>query len=305
MARRQITVRQLEILDAVGREGSVTAAAASLHLTQPAVSMQIKQLESQLEMALFEPVGRGLQITEPGRELAGQAGELLRNLDDFEQTARQLRGVQRGRVRLGVVSTAKYFAPRLLARFLEAHAGLDFKLNVFNREQIIEQLQSYSIDLGIMGQPPDGSNLLGTPFAPNPLAIVAAPTHPYSRRANLGPEDLEQERFIVREAGSGTRQAMDRYFADAAVTIVPAMEVDSNETIKQAVMAGIGIGFLSLHTVRLELATGKLVQLPVQGLPLRRQWYVVRTRQRRLTPAASEFLEFMLHEADDLMRASL
>jgi DNA-binding transcriptional LysR family regulator len=305
MARRQLTVRQLEILDAVGREGSVTAAAASLHLTQPAVSMQIKQLESQLHMALFEPVGRGLQITEPGRELAELATDLLRNLDDFDQTARQLRGVQRGRVRLGVVSTAKYFAPSLLARFLRTHPGLDFRLNVYNREEIIEKLQGYAIDLGIMGRPPDGANLAGTPFAPNPLAILAAPSHPLSRRSVLGPADLEHERFIVREAGSGTRIAMDRYFSDAAIHVQPVMEADSNETIKQAVMAGIGIGFLSLHTVRLELGAGRIVQLPVEGLPLQRQWHVVRSRQRGLTPAAQEFFQFMLDQADDLMRASL
>jgi DNA-binding transcriptional LysR family regulator len=289
----------------MGREGSVTSAAATLHLTQPAVSMQIKQLESQLEMSLFEPVGRGLQITEPGRELAQHASELLRNLDDFEQAARQLRGVKRGRVRLGVVSTAKYFAPGLLARFLRSRPGLDFRLKIFNREQIIEQLQTYSIDLGIMGRPPDGANLAGTPFAPNPLAIVAAPTHPLARRATLGPADLEHERFIVREPGSGTRTAMDRYFTDAAIHVQPVMEADSNETIKQSVMAGIGIGFLSLHTVRLELATGRIVQLPVQGLPLQRQWHVVRSLQRGLTPAANEFHQFMLEQADDLMRASL
>jgi len=295
----------MEVLEAVAREGSVTAAAASLHLTQPAVSMQVKQLEGQLGMSLFEPVGRGLQITEPGRELAGLATAMLRGIDDFEQAARELRGVQRGRIRLGVVSTAKYFAPSLLARFLQARPGLDFRLSVYNREQIIAQLQEYSIDLGIMGRPPDGANLSGTPFAPNPIAIVAAPSHPLSRRSVLAPEDLENEAFIVRERGSGTRAAMDRYFADAGVQVQPAMEADSNETIKQAVMAGIGIGFLSLHTVRLEISTGRIVQLAVHGLPLQRQWHIVRSRQRGLTPAAQEFHQFMLEQANDLMRAGI
>ena len=226
-------------------------------------------------------------------------------LDDFATAAQELRGVRRGRVRLGVVSTAKYFAPRLLALFLKAHPGLDLKLNVYNREQIIEQLQSYSIDLGIMGRPPDGASLVGTPFAPNPLAILAAPSHPLSLRSQISPEDLEKEAFIVREPGSGTRIAMDRYFLDVGVTINPVMEADSNETIKQAVMAGIGIGMLSLHTVRLEQAAGRLVTLKVVGLPLRRQWFVVHTRQRQLTPAADEFLQYLLREADDLMRSGL
>lgn len=305
MPRRQLTVRQLEVLDAVGREGSVTAAAAALHLTQPAVSMQLRQLEEQLELSLFEPVGRGLQITEPGRELVALAADLLLRLDDFSEAARELRGVRRGRVRLGVVSTAKYFAPRLLAQFLKAHGGLEVKLNVYNREHIIEQLQSYAIDLGIMGRPPEGANLIGTPFAPNPLGILAAPSHPLSLRSQIAPEALEQERFIVREPGSGTRIAMDRFFADHGITVNAVMEADSNETIKQAVMAGIGIGMLSLHTVRLELAAGRIVSLRVAGLPLRRQWFVVHARQRRLTPAAEEFHQYLLREADDLMRAGI
>jgi len=305
MPRRQITVRQLEVLDAVGRAGSVTAAASALHLTQPAVSMQLRQLEDQLELSLFEPVGRGLQITEPGRDLAAMAADLLLRLDDFALAARELRGVRRGRVLLGIVSTAKYFVPRLLAQFLKAHPGLDLKLNVYNREHIIEQLQSYTIDLGIMGRPPEGASLVGTPFAPNPLAILAAPSHPLSLRSQITPEELENEAFIVREPGSGTRMAMDRYFSDAGVTVRPVMEADSNETIKQAVMAGMGIGLLSLHTVRLEQAAGRLVTLPVAGLPLRRQWFAVHSRQRRLTPAAEEFLQYLLREADDLMRAGL
>ncbi len=293
------------MLATVGREGSVTAAAESLHLTQPAVSMQLRQLEEQLELTMFETVGRRLQITEPGRELVQLAIELLARLDDLEQTARSLRGVGHGRVRLGVVSTAKYFAPRLLAQFLKLHAGLEFKLTIHNRAEIIDQLQSYAVDLGIMGQPPEGLQLEGTSFAPNPLVAIAAPSHPLSLRRGLRPEDLADQPFIVREPGSGTRSAMDRYFADHEVKIRKVMEADSNETIKQAVMAGIGLGFLSLHTVRPELAAGRIAVLDVFGLPLRRQWYVVHSSQRRLTPAAEEFLQYLLREADALMRAAL
>jgi LysR family transcriptional regulator, low CO2-responsive transcriptional regulator len=305
MSRRPLTVRQLEVLDAVWREGSVTSAAAALHLTQPAVSMQIRQLEEQLEIRLFEPVGRGLQITEPGRELAAMATDLLLQIDEFSGAARELAGVRRGRVRLGLVSTAKYFAPRLLAQFLKSHPGLDIKLNVYNRENIIAELKAYAIDLGIMGRPPEGGDLIGTPFAPNPLGIVSAPSHPLSLRSQVLPEELEKEAFIVREPGSGTRMAMDRFFTELGVTIDPVMEADSNETIKQAIMAGIGIGMLSLHTVRLEMAAGRIALLRVPGLPLPRQWFVVHSRQRRLTPAAAEFHQYLLREAGDLMRAGL
>jgi len=293
------------VLATVGREGSVTAAAEVLHLTQPAVSMQLRQLEEQLDLTMFETVGRRLQITEPGRELVRLAVELLARIDDLEETARSLRGVGHGRVRLGVVSTAKYFAPRLLAQFLKMHAGLEFKLTVHNRAEIIDQLQSYAVDLGIMGQPPEDMPLEGTAFAPNPLVALAAPSHPLSLRRGLRPDDLADQPFIVREPGSGTRNAMDRYFADHEVKIRHVMEADSNETIKQAVMAGIGLGFLSLHTVRAELAAGRIAVLDVFGLPLRRQWYVVHSRQRRLTPAAEEFLQYLLREADGLMRAAL
>jgi LysR family transcriptional regulator, low CO2-responsive transcriptional regulator len=300
-----LTIRQLEVLATVGREGSVTAAAEALHLTQPAVSMQLRQLEDQLELTLFETVGRRLQITEPGKELVQLAIELLARLDDLEQTARSLRGVGHGRVRLGVVSTAKYFAPRLLAQFLKLHGGLEFKLTVHNRAEIIDQLQSYAVDLGIMGQPPEGMPLDGTSFAPNPLVAIAAPSHPLSLRRGLRPDDLTAQPFIVREPGSGTRSAMDRYFSDHGVRIRHVMEADSNETIKQAVMAGIGLGFLSLHTVRAELAAGRIATLDVFGLPLQRQWYVVHSSQRRLTPAAEEFRQYLLREADALMRAAL
>ena len=302
---RHLTIRQLEVLAAVGREGSVTAAAEQLHLTQPAVSMQLRSLEERLELSMFETVGRRLQITEPGKELVNLAVELLARLDDFEQTARSLRGVRHGRIRLGVVSTAKYFAPKLLAQFVKQHNGLEFKLTIHNRAQIIEQIQSYAIDLGIMGQPPEGMHFEGTPFAPNPLVAIAAPSHPLSLRRGLMPQDLADQAFIVREPGSGTRSAMDRFFNEHGVRIRQVMEADSNETIKQSVMAGIGLGFVSHHTVRPELAVGRIAVLDVLGLPLRRQWYVVHSKQRRLTPAAEEFLQYLLREADALMRAAI
>lgn len=303
--RRRLTVRQLEVLVSVGREGSVTAAATQLHLTQPAVSMQLRQIEEAFGLALFEQVGRRLEITEPGRTLLPLAEEILSRLDDFEQTTRALRGLRTGRIRLGLVSTAKYFAPRLVAQFGKTHPGIEFKLTVHNREQIIERLRSYSVDLGLMGRPPEGMDFVGLPFAPNPLIVVAATSHPLSLRRRMEPRELDDEPLIVREPGSGTRIAMDRFFAETGVRCRQIMEADSNETIKQAVMAGMGLGFLSMQTVRAELAEGRMAMLDVQGLPLRRQWFVVHSRARRLTPAPAEFREFLLHEANALMRVAL
>lgn len=305
LARKRFTIRQLEVLAALGREASITAAAARLHLTQPAVSMQLRQLEEAIGLPLFEHVGRGLRITEAGVALCAHADEILSRLDDFEQLMLAMKGVRQGRVRLGIVSTAKYFVPKLLALFLKAHPGVEFRLTVHNREQIIQQLRGYAIDLGVMGTPPDGMDFDGQAFAPNPLAILAGTSHPLSRRRGIEPDELRAERFIVREPGSGTRKAMERFFAESGIDPPRAMEADSNETIKQAVMAGIGIGFLSLHTARAELAEGRIAMLDVQGLPMRRQWFVVRVSGRRLSPAASEFREFLLREAEGLIRGAL
>ncbi|MEZ5652099.1 MAG: LysR family transcriptional regulator [Burkholderiaceae bacterium] len=298
-----MSIRQLEVLACMGEEASITAAAARLHLTQPAVSMQLRQLEDTLELKLFEHVGRRLQITEAGERLARMADEILSRIDDFEQSSLAIRGVRSGRVRLGVVSTSKYFVPALLAMFVRAHPGVELRLTVHNREAIIEQLRTFKVDLGVMGRPPADNAFDGQVFAPNPLAIVASTHHPLTLRRRLSPEVLSDEPILIREPGSGTRAAMERFFAERGLSINPVMEADSNETIKQAVMAGMGIGFLSLHTVRAELAAGRIALLDIEGLPLRRQWYVVTMRSRRLSPAAEEFRGFLLAEAEGLMRS--
>lgn len=297
------TLRQLEIFAAAARCGSLTRAAEEVHLTQPAVSMQVKQLEDMLGLPLFEPEGRGIRLTEAGREFAGHIEELLERAAHLNELAALWRGVRRGKIRLGVVSTAKYFVPRLLAEFLKAHPGIDFRLSVHNREQILAELSANTLDFVIMGRPPEDLDCNATPFAPNLLGIVAAPTHPLSRRRRMALSDLAAQPFIVREQGSGTRAAMERVFAQHRVKFKTSMEMASNETIKQAVMAGLGLGFLSLHTVRSELVSGRLALLDVEGLPLRRQWYLVRRATRRLVPAAEEFGSFLLSEAEGLLNA--
>ncbi len=299
----RFTLRQLDIFAAVARSQSLTRAAAEVHLTQPAVSMQVKQLEEALGLPLFEPEGRGIRLTEAGREFAGHVEDVLERVQNLDDLAARWRGVRTGRIRLGVVSTAKYFVPRLLGQFLRSHPGVDFRLSVHNREEILQELRGNTVDLVIMGRPPEGIDCEATPFAPNLLGIVAAPEHPFSRRRRLELSELQNERFIVREPGSGTRAAMERVFAQHRTRFLTSMEMASNETIKQAVIAGLGLGFLSLHTVRSELATGRLVLLDVLGLPVRRQWFLVRRAARRLVPVAEEFGAFMMQEAEALMNA--
>ena len=297
------TLRQLEIYAAVARMRSLTRAAAEVHLTQPAVSMQLKQLEEAVGVALTEPAGRGIRLTDAGREFAEHVEEVLERVAHLEELSARWKGVRSGRIRLGVVSTAKYFVPRLLARFLQSRPGVDFRMTIHNREEILDELRANTIDFAIMGRPPEGMDCVATPFAPNPLGIVAAPEHGLSRRRGIAPSELSGERFIVREPGSGTRAAMERYFSAHHLRWRTAMEMSSNESIKQAVIAGLGLGFLSLQTVRSELAAGRIVALDVQGLPIERQWYSVRRTSRRLVPAAEEFGEFLVREASALLDA--
>lgn len=303
MKARRWTLRQFDLFAAVARTGSLTRAAAEAHLTQPAVSMQLRALEEAAGLPLLQPAGRGVQLTDAGRDFAAHVEEVLERVQNLDEVAARWRGIRGGRVRLGVVSTAKYFVPGLLAHFLRAHPGVDFRLTIHNREQILAELRSNTVDYVIMGRPPAEVPCVATPFAPNLLGIVAAPGHPLARRRGIALAQLAGEPFIVREPGSGTRAAMERVFGAQRLRIVSSMEMASNESIKQAVMAGLGLGFLSLYTVRNEIAWKRLVLLDVQGLPVQRQWYAVRRAERRLTPAAAEFGAFLEREAKGLIDA--
>ena len=303
MSKQRYTLRQFDVFAAVARTQSLTRAAEEVHLTQPAVSMQLKQLEELVGLPLVEPAGRGIRLTEAGREFAGHVEELLERVEHLEELAARWRGVRRGRVRLGVVTTAKYFVPRLLAHFLNSHPGVDFRMSIHNREQVLEELRANTLDFVIMGRPPEELECIATPFAPNLLGIVAAPEHRLSRRKGIRLAELADEPFIVREHGSGTRANMERLFSSRHVKMRASMEMTSNESIKQAVIAGLGLGFLSLHTVRNELTWGRIALLDVEGLPLQRQWYAVRRPARRLVPAAEEFVAFLEHEAAALINA--
>lgn len=291
---KDATVRQLQIFDAAARTLSFSRAAEGLHLTQPAVSMQIRQLEHFAGVPLFERTGRRLQLTDAGEELVQHARAVLGALEEADERFAAMKGLHGGRVRLAVVSTAKYFAPRLIARFAQAHPGVEIRLQVDNRQELIRTLAANDVDLALMGRPPGELALKAASFADHPHVVIAPPDHPLARRRRVDIDALAAEVFLVREAGSGTRMAMERFFQERGVIPRVGMEMPSNETIKQAVMAGLGLSFISLHTIALELAAHALAVVHAPGLPVMRQWYVLHRAEKRLSPAAEAFKAFVL-----------
>jgi DNA-binding transcriptional LysR family regulator len=291
---QRVTLRQLRIWSLVAEHLSFSKAARELHLTQPAISIQVKQLQESAGVALFEQIGKKMHLTEAGRELARYAASVSDLLRAAEETLASHRGITGGIVRIGVVSTAKYFAPSMLAAFTRIHPDVRLNLSVANREDIIRLLADNAIDLAIMGRPPKGLRTVASPFAKHPLVIIAPADHPLAGRRNIPLAQLADESFLMREPGSGTRTSMEKTFKDRGVPYRVAMEISSNETIKQAVMAGLGVAFLSVHTVGLELGTGRLVLLDVAGLPIMRDWFVIHLRDKRLTPVGATLREFLL-----------
>jgi LysR family transcriptional regulator, low CO2-responsive transcriptional regulator len=291
---KHATFRQLKIFESAARHLNFSRAAEELHLTQPAISMQIKQIEEHAGVALFEQVGKKTFLTQAGEEVRKLALNVLSQVKDCEDALAALRGISAGHLDLAVVSTAKYFAPMLLSTFSNEHAGVTVKLSVNNREQVIQQLQENRVDLAIMGRPPRGMDAIASPFASHPHGIIASPAHPMARKRRIDLKRLGNENFLIREAGSGTRTSMEKVFSEHNVKPVSSMELASNETIKQAVMAGMGLAYLSLHTVGLELETGKLTRLDVIGTPVIREWYVIQRTGKKLSPIADRFREFLI-----------
>jgi len=294
-----ITIRQLRVFESVSRHLSYTRAAEELHLTQPAVSMQIKQLEDQVGMPLFEHLGKKNYLTAAGEEMRHYSREVLGLLDQAEEVLQDIQGLHRGKLDISVATTANDFGTRMLAAFAKEYVDLKYSLDVTNREALLSQLENNEKDLVIMGRPPEGMDLEVESFMDNPLVIIAPPNHPLTLERAIPLSRLTQETFVVREKVSGTRIAMERFFADRQVEILSSMEMTSNEAIKQAVQAGLGLGLVSLHTVRLELETGKLTVLDVEDFPIMRHWYVVHRQGKRLSPIASAFKQFILSRAEE------
>ncbi|SFP61064.1 DNA-binding transcriptional regulator, LysR family [Nitrosomonas cryotolerans] len=295
------TLRQLRVFESVARHLSYSRAAEELYLTQPAVSMQIKQLEGNIGLPLFEQIGKRVYLTEPGRELYHYSREIFQQLADMEVALSELKGLERGRLNISVVSTANYFAPHLLAKFCQRYSGITVSLHVSNRETVLKQLADNLTDLAIMGQPPENLDIVSESFMENPLIVIAPPNHPLCKARQIPVKRLEQEIFLVREPGSGTRSAMERFFDAHKIKINRGMETDTTEAIKQAVQAGMGLGIMSLHTAELELETKRLQVLDVQGFPIIRHWHIVNRKNKRLSNVARVFKEFLLVEAPGLM----
>lgn len=295
-----LTLHQLKVFESVARLLSYTRAAEELFLSQPAVSMQIKQLEDNIGLPLFERMGKTIYLTEAGREMFRYSRTIAEQLAEAETVIEELKGIKRGRLMISVASTANYFSTRLLATFNQRIEGVTVNLNVTNRENLLLQLNANETDLAIMGKPPEGLDLEAEPFMDNPLVVIAAPDHPFAKRRRIPLTDLQGETFVVREAVSGTRIAMERFFNEEGIQLNTGMVMTSNEAIQQAVQAGLGLGIVSLHTLELELKTNNLVVLDVESFPIMRQWYIVHRKGKRLSPVAQSFKDFILNEARSL-----
>jgi DNA-binding transcriptional LysR family regulator len=297
-----ITLRQLKVFEAVARHLNYTRAAEELFLSQPAVSMQLKQLEDNLGQPLFEKMGKKVYLTDAGKEVYRYSQAITCQLNELQTVMEEMKGLQHGRLTLTVASTANYFVPTLLGVFNERHKGVSVDIDVTNRENLLRALAANTTDFAIMGHPPDGLELAYYPFMENPLVVLAASDHPLAGQRHIPLERLAEETFIMRERGSGTRAARERFFAEhGGITFNKTMEMNSNEAIKQAVQAGLGLGVLSIHTLEVELMLKRLVVLDVEGFPIMRHWYIVHRKGKRFSAIAQAFKDFVLTESESLL----
>lgn len=295
---KNATFRQLRVFNEVARHLSFVRAAENLHLTPPAVTMQIKELEGHVGMPLFERRGKQVSLTTTGEYMLVYTRKILATVKDAEDAAARLQRAETGVLTIGFVSTAKYFLMRMLAEFRSKHPGVEVQLSIGNRDQLVKMLQNSEVDIAVMGRPPKELQTRAEPFAAHPHVFVSATDHPLAKRGPLTVEDLRPYDFIAREKGAGTRAAMEKFFEETRVEPRLKIELHSNEIIKQAVMAGLGLGFLSLHTIGLELEHQLIAMLDVQGAPVVRAWNVVHTQSKMLSPAAEAFRYFMLEQGE-------
>ena len=288
-----VTWRQLRLFQALAETGSVTGAAEAEHVTQPTVSMQLRQLSDAAGVPLYEPLGRGIRLTDAGLRLARACHDVLHRWAEFEMELADLQGLKRGRLDVAVVSTAKSFIPRLLGPFSQRCPDIDVHLEVANRDSIVRRLEQSLDDLVIMTTPPDHVAVEAEFLLDNPLVLIAASDHPLASRKGLKLKALAGERFILREPGSGTRISCERQFAKWGFSPRVQMSLGSNEAIKQAVAGGYGLAVLSRHALDRDPAHEGLVVLDVQGFPIASRWYLVRRQERQPTPVARAFLEFL------------
>lgn len=293
---KQATLHQLRVFEAVARHSSFTRAAEELFLTQPSVSMQVKQLGKSVGMPLFEQVGKRLYLTEAGQELLAACREVFDRLAQFEMTVADLKGLKQGQLKLSVITTAKYVIPRLLGPFCQRYPGIDVSLKVTNHEGLQDRLNNNEDDLYILSQPPSSPDVTCHPFLENPLVVIAPIAHPLVSQKNIPLDRLNGEPFIMREPGSGTRHAVQKLFDEHGIAVKVRLDLGSNEAIKQAIAGGLGISVLSRHVLSLESGTNQLAILDVQGFPIPRHWYVIYLSGKQLSIVARTFFDYLLTE---------
>ncbi len=296
-----VTLHQLQIFEVVARHLSFTRAAEALYLTQPTVSMQIKQLSTSLGVPLFERIGKQIYLTEAGQALQQTCEKIFTQLDDFEMTLADLKGLKQGRLSICAVTTAKYFVPRLLGPFCQEYPGIDVALQVMNRRQVIERISNNMDDLYVMGLPPAELDVEAEPFLANPLVMMAPLHHPLVKETHIPLERIIQEPFLAREAGSGTRLAVERVFEQAGLKLNIRMELGSSEAIRQGIVGGLGISVLSKHVLALGGWEQHLAILNVESFPIPGSWYLVHLRSKRLSVVARTFADFLIHHAAEAM----
>lgn len=301
---RHATLRQLQVFEAIARHLSFTRAAEELYLTQPTVSMQIKQLTETVGMPLFEQIGKRIHLTDAGKDLCTLCREVFDSLERFEMSIADRKGLKQGRLRLAVITTAEYFAPRVLGAFCQRYPGIEASLTVINRERVLERMTQNLDDLYILGQPPESLDAHSQSFMENPLVVLAASDHPLVNCKRISLKRIAEEPFLVREPGSGTRIATQRLFDKHKITPNIRMELGSNEAIKQAIVGELGIAVLSRHCLALEGEAGPLRILDVQGFPIERQWYLAYPEGKQLSIAAQTFYTYLLDEGKKIAEAS-
>ena len=300
---KNATLRQLRVFESAARHLSLTRAAEELHLTPPAISIQIRQLEVHANVKLFERVGRRLKLTDAGEEVLAHTRQVLGHIRAAEEAIAGLGSLEQGLLDVGVINAGDHFFPWLVAAFRERHPRIRIRLSVGNRDDLLERLAAHALDLAVMSHPPTERGFAAAAFAPHPHVIVARADHPLARRRRIPLASIAEEPLLTREPGSATRIAMEQAFAEARVVPRIEMEIASNETIKQAVAAGLGLGFLSQHCIESEAAMRRLAVLRIEGFPVMRQWYVVRLRNRRLPRIAEAFGNFLAEEGAIRIRA--
>ncbi|MFO8041007.1 MAG: LysR family transcriptional regulator [Sodalinema sp.] len=296
----QATLHQLRVFETVARHGSFTRAAEELSITQPTVSTQIKHLTQTIGLPLFEQIGKQLYLTQVGEELLDTCQTIFGQLANFEMMVADLQGAKRGKLRLGVVTTAKYFVPRLLGSFCRQHPDIDVSLQVSNHQKLVQRMLKNQDDFYILSHPPEDLDLVVTPFLDNPLVVVASQDHPLANQSKIPLKKLRGEAFIMREQGSGTRRAVQQVFDRHKLTVNVRLEFSSNEAIKQSVMGGLGISVLSLHCLRPDYQQGELTILNVKEFPIPCRWYIVHPSGKQLSVLAEAFLKHLLLESQSM-----